>query len=143
MQISRFTPSYGVLLHCCWPAGAMEAAAAAASFLLRSFGASNLKRAAFLFQLQRVFGQWRNSWGASLPAIYILHPLCEAQTFNGTFPQLEIYCALPASQGKRGAKISNLTLQSTAVQGWFEPLFGLKRLKSFSVQASGQGKMNF
>ena len=63
----------------------------AASFLLRSFGASNLKRAAFLFRLQRVFGQWRNSWGASLPAIYILHPLCEAQTFNGTFPQLEIY----------------------------------------------------
>ena len=49
MQISRFTPSYGVLLHCCWPAGAMEAAAAAASFLLRSFGASNLKRAAFFF----------------------------------------------------------------------------------------------
>ena len=52
---------------------------------------------------------------AALAAIYILQPLCEAQTFNGTFPQLEIYCALPASQGKRGAKISNLTPQSTAV----------------------------
>ena len=28
---------------------------------------------------------------AALAAIYILQPLCEAQTFNGTFPQLEIY----------------------------------------------------
>ena len=59
----------------------------------KEFWGVQFEKGCFLFRLQRVFGQWRNSWGASLPAIYILHPLCEAQTFNGTFPQLEIYCA--------------------------------------------------
>ena len=45
-------------------------------------GGGSLQR--FLFRLQRVFGQWRNSWGAFLlPAIYILRrqPLCEAPNF--------------------------------------------------------------
>ena len=68
-------------------------AAAAGCLSFKEFWGVQFEKGCFLFRLQRVFGQWRNSWGASLPAIYILHPLCEAQTFNGTFPQLEIYCA--------------------------------------------------
>ena len=70
-----------------------KAAAAAGCLSFKEFWGVQFEKGCFLFWLQRVFGQWRNSWGASLPAIYILHPLCEAQTFNGTFPQLEIYCA--------------------------------------------------
>ena len=70
-----------------------KAAAAAGCLSFKEFWGVQFEKGCFLFRLQRVFGQWRNSWGASLPAIYILHPLCEAQTFNGTFPQLEIYCA--------------------------------------------------
>ena len=56
-------------------------------------GGGSLQR--FLFRLQRVFGQWRNSWGLFCCQQFISSPAASLfvrhQTFNGTFPQLEIY----------------------------------------------------
>ena len=98
-----------------------KAAAAAGCLSFKEFWGVQFEKGCFLFRLQRVFGQWRNSWGASLPAIYILHPLCEAQTFNGTFPQLEIYCAaaclLVHNRAKPFWKVSLSSLSSCQTSG--------------------------